>query len=229
MNQSQWERPAALALAVVMIVGILLAHFSPDASSAAGIAGWTLIGVALLISLFGIYRNSRLFIGSIGLALMFLLTLFFPAAATPPTTNLSSTFTLDVTKIRSDLSSLPANGNVMVVLLVNNVEYSFGAQIYQLSIKNASTPIPCSTGLPNSATVIPVPSPSTSPTPTTLAAAPSTTASPIVVSCLNSTVNTISVALINPDPSMIDSFTNLLPNVTSIYLLPRAATPTPGA
>lgn len=250
MNPLQRKQSAALALSAVMVVGIFLVHFSRDASSAVGIAGWTLIGLALLISLLGIYRNSRLFIGIIGLALMFFLTLFFPAVSTSSTTNLPSTFTLDVTKIRSDLSSLPANGNVEVVLLVNNIEYRFDAQIYQLSMKNTGTPIPCSTGLPNSATVTPIPSLSTSPTPTALAATPSpgkstptsiviplptgtavpsATASPIVASCLNSAVNTISVTLNNPDPSMIDSFTNQLPNVTSIYLLPRAATPTPGA
>jgi|GEM_PF-5509558 len=172
---------------------------------------WILLGAALIVPLFSatLRRHSFLFIhyGVVLVAIVLLTVLTSPFTPSPsPTAPSADTFALPVSKINSDLSVLTSR-DVVVVLVANNQEYRYDAQIFQES--QIGTPTPCLFSTPMS-------------TPAT-----SSSLTSIPMSCLNDEINIVSVTL--HDSSQSDNFITQLATASAIYVLPASNTPVPTA
>lgn len=171
--------------------------------------GWILVALAFLLSLHRYAQRARAIIWGLGLATIIVFTAITPTPYTPPQPGQPYTFALDASKIKSNLDILASiHEPVVVILVVNNQDYSYQAQILQMAL--TGSPVACQFASPTAAPVLTATA--------TPAAAPTVSGTP----CLNGAVGIVSVALSSTDQSVRKDFMSELPNASTIYIFPAS-------
>jgi hypothetical protein len=172
--------------------------------------GWILVALAFLLSLHRYAQRARAIIWGLGLATIIVFTAITSSPYTPPKPGQPYTFALDASKIKSNLDILASSHEpVIVVLVVNNQDYSYQAQILQMAL--TGSPVACQFASPTAAPVLTA-------TTTPVAASPSVSGTP----CLNGAVGIVSVALSSTDQAVREDFMSELPNASTIYIFPAS-------
>lgn len=196
--RSQWLWQALISLLALAGLGAAWYAFPGHLNSATAInttmlvTGCCLLALTLLFSLISEHlRTGILLTGALLLAGAVVLALVSPTA--PPSPPLAGTvFSLPVSQIRSDLSTLGSGTPVTVILENSGQQYSFSASIYQVT--PAATPTPCVLGTP-------VPTSSSSD-----------------ARCLNTDLTNVSITLL--DPAQDSAFMDQLNIYTIIFIQP---------